>query len=203
MIYEVDMGGLLEFSLKDYHVRGFDYLCLHRSPNMTIKVYLFDGDVAQAAEVVCPHDHRYDFRTICLAGQVTNFTFREDRFSSKAETFRRYAYRTPLNGGSGFEEVGEGRLIRGAAAHYKAGEGYHMRAEGIHTIQVANDRTAIMLLQGPDKVAVDQPTTTFMKRDAPNLSGLYSRFTEDEMRERLQILKGLVDPGLMDVRLVA
>lgn len=203
MIYEVEMEELLAHSFKDYHVRGFDYICLRRSPALTVKVYLFDGDVSKAAEVVCPHDHRYDFRTTCLAGQVTNYLFREDRFDQRAEVYRRFAYLTPLNGGYGFEETSESHLLRGAASHYRAGEGYHMRAEAIHTIQVADSRTAIMLLQGPDKLALDEPTTTFMRADAPDLSGLYSRFTADQMLERLKILKGLVANDLLDVRLAA
>lgn len=202
MIYQVSMEELQANSFKDFHVRGFDYLCLKRSEQLTVKVYLFDGDVADAAEVVCPHDHRYDFRTICLGGQVANQLFREDRFDPRAEVFRRFAYRTPLNGGDGFEEVGEGRLVRGALSYYRAGEGYHMPANGIHTIRVDKSRTAIMLLQGPDKVPIGQPTKTFMTGDPPDLSGLYSRFSADELRERLKILKSLVASTLMQVELV-
>jgi hypothetical protein len=63
-------------SFKNFHVLGMDYLCLSRSDDRTVKVYMAEWARSMAEEIVNPHDHRYDFRTICLAGQISNHAFR-------------------------------------------------------------------------------------------------------------------------------
>lgn len=67
---QIPMDYVIANSFKDYHVKGFDYICLQRSPRETVKLYFFDGDVSKMPEVVNPHDHRYDFDTVCLSGAV-------------------------------------------------------------------------------------------------------------------------------------
>ena len=39
------MGPLVATSYKDFRVKGLNYLCLHRSPSHTVKIYLFDGEI--------------------------------------------------------------------------------------------------------------------------------------------------------------
>ena len=91
----LDIDQIVEHSFKDMHVRGFDYLCLHRSPEETIKLYFFDGDMAKKPEVVAPHDHRYDFETYVAAGAVENVWFRRSHNDELGEVFNWFEYRTP------------------------------------------------------------------------------------------------------------
>ena len=100
---------VLPNSYRNFHVQGFDYLCLRRKDNYTLKVYTFDGDVTQAPEVVNPHDHRYAFRTTVLNGALLDYRYTLD---PRGKVFNAFDYRTPLNGGDGFTFRGEERLLR-------------------------------------------------------------------------------------------
>jgi hypothetical protein len=99
----VDLDEVLENSYRDFHAKGFDYLCLRRTPERTVKAYFFEGDVAQAPEVIAPHDHRYSFRTEVLTGSVVNRLYQPVLSETPdAEPYELFDYATPLNGGDGF-----------------------------------------------------------------------------------------------------
>jgi hypothetical protein len=186
----LELEEVMAHSFKDFHVKGFDYLCLRRSPEKTVKLYLFEGDVSRAAEVVNPHDHRYDFDTLCLAGSVRNHRFcRLDRppIFENETAYEVFAYRTPLNGGNGFTHIGREALGKHGAYTYAAGQSYRLRAEDLHTIEVAGNETMLVLTQYHDVVPLDQPTVTFTTgKEPPSLSGLYSRMTADDVLDRLR-----------------
>lgn len=173
-------------SYKDFHVKGFDYICLKRSPEHTRKVYFFNGDVRHMPEVVNPHDHRYDFTTKVLSGAVENIDF---QFAGDGDVYNQFNYLTPLNGGNGFEWVGETKLKKSGSYTYKRGAQYHLLAQDLHTIRIVRDGTVLMLDQYEAKVAVGQPTMTFCKgNEPPSLSGLYNKFTADQVVRYLKAL---------------
>ena len=68
---------------------------------------------------------------------------------------------------------------------FEKGETYKMRFNQIHTIQLLANETVLMLRQYEDNVSIGEPTTTFCVGDAPSLTGLYSKFTIDEIVSRL------------------
>jgi hypothetical protein len=192
---DVTVDDVIANSFRDYHVKGFDYICLRRSPTETVKLYFFDGDVSKLPEVVNPHDHRYDFKTLCVAGAVENLWFIHD-VRERSEWFHRFEYRTPLNGGSGFAFSGSDNLKTVMRETARAGQTYFMRAHEIHTIRLRENNTVIALVQHEDKVPLDQPTVTFTRdREPPSLDGLYRRFDADTVLKRLAALQARV-PGL-------
>lgn len=193
------MEEVLANSYRDYHVKGFDYLCLKRSPKETVKLYFFDGDVSKLPEVVAPHDHRYDFKTYVVAGRSQNVWY--ERASDAAvkagqsKTYERFAWDTPLNGGIGFTHVGTTELLEVSRETYRPGQWYLMGFREIHTIRMLENETVLCLVQYEDMVR-DSPTTTFMRHRAPPaLEGVYSRFTADQALERLSRLRERV-PGI-------
>lgn len=174
-------------SYRNFHARGLDYLCLFRSPELTRKVYFFDGDVRKLPEVVMPHDHRYAFTTRVLSGQVANRFYARD--VRGGEVFERFDYMTPLNGGDGFIWKETVSLRCTFDRTYAAGEHYHCQASDIHTIQVHSEGSVILLDQYADDVPLDMPTAAFRKvRHAPDMNGLYDRMSHDHVRMRLQHL---------------
>lgn len=189
---DTTMAEVIENSFFDYHVKGFDYVCLRRSPQETVKLYFFDGDVSKMAEVVNPHDHRYDFDTICIAGEVENRTYAEAPGLGETPpgaVFQQFAYRTPLNGGNGFEWKRETRLIQTGTIRRAASGAYRMRFDEIHTIQLLQPETVLGLVQYEDRVT-DAPTMTFTRdREPPSLDGLYRKPSADEVRARLKRLQ--------------
>lgn len=183
---------MLEHSFRNFHVRGFDYLCLKRTPEHTRKVYFFEGDVAQLPEIVNPHDHRYDFRTTVLTGVMSNSIYYEND-EGLGEVYNEFEWRTPLLGGDGFTWKRETRLFEIQRRAYRPGMTYEMEAHDFHTIRMHSDTTVIILDQYADIVPAEQPTRTFMQdRQPPSLDGLYEKFTPDQLLRRLTQYEELV-----------
>ncbi|WP_315729903.1 hypothetical protein [Bradyrhizobium sp. SZCCHNRI2010] len=184
----IDVDQIVANSFKDYHVKGFDYICLQRSLEETVKLYFFDGDISKLPEVVAPHDHRYDFETYVAAGLSENvwFTRSPIRKDRPGQIFNWFEYRTPLNGGNGFSFAGEDELFEAKRGRFGQGDSYFMHAEDLHTIRIVQNETLLMLVQFEDVVPLDKPTSTFCKGNAPSLDGLYTKFTADEVISRLR-----------------
>lgn len=181
-------------SYRDFHVKGFDYICLTRSPKYTRKVYFFDGDVSKLPEVVNPHDHRYCFHTFVLSGAVENRTYAAipSAFAKRhgAPVYNVFDYMTPLNGGDGFTFIGEAALHPLTKNVYgPAHVGYYSTAQDIHTIQIRENNTVLVLDQYEDVVALDKPTLMFTQgNEPPSLSGLYRKWKADDLIARLKTL---------------
>jgi hypothetical protein len=198
----LDVDDVLANSYKDFHAKGMDYICLKRTPALTLKAYFFaEGMESQKlGEVVNPHDHRYDFVTQCYSGVIENRWYGNVfDWAADVELFNVFEYDTPLNGGSGFTQRGElWALERYRTDQFHPGETYQMRAAEFHTIRVAAPETVIVLAQYEDVVPVGQPTLTFVPTgqgrkslEPPSLKGLYSEFKADEVVNRLGILREL------------
>lgn len=187
----MNLDDMIEHSFRNFHVRGFDYLCIKRTPEHTRKVYFFDGNVSQLPEVVNPHNHRYHFRTTILSGVMSNSAY--TRNDKHGEVYNEFDWSTPLNGGDGFTWRRETRLMERQRFFYIPHEVYNMRAEDLHTIRMHAEGTVLVLDQYEDVVPVGQPTRTFMKeRKAPALDGLYEKFTADQLLQRLAQYEQLV-----------
>lgn len=183
---------MLAHSYRNFHVKGFDYLCLKRTPEHTRKVYFFEGNVAHLSEVVNPHDHRYHFETTVLTGVMSNSTYEQDDLNGNV--YNEFEWRTPLLGGDGFHWKRETRLFERQRFFYKPGDRYAMRAEELHTIRMHADTTVIVLDQYADVVPESVPTKTFMQeRSAPSTDGLYDKFKPEELRQRLKQYQQLVE----------
>lgn len=184
------LKSIIDHSFKDFHVKGFDYICLRRQPELTEKFYFFSGDVRHLPEVVAPHNHRYDFCTDVITGGVTNYLFVDDE--EAGATYNEFDYMTPLNGGSGFTWRGERKLRQTSTRVYWPKQGYVLSADQLHTIRIITDGTVLRLRQFEDVVPLTEPTQMFTMADkAPRLSGLYSKFTADEVLKKLRLLSAL------------
>lgn len=187
---------ILAHSFRDFHVKGFDYLCLKRSEAETVKVYFFEGDVAAAPEVVIPHDHRYPFLTECLAGAVTNVEFVEIMSAhGEAPSHERFEYLTPLNGGEGFKWRAPATVALLRTCNYRPGHAYSMRADQLHTITVRPD-TVLRLTQLADVVPEGVPTRAYRPagmREPPSLDGLYRPMDADHALMRLAQYRALLE----------
>lgn len=175
-------------SYRNFHVKGFDYLYLKRTPEHTQKIYFFGENLDDLPELVIPHDHRYPFDTTVLSGVVRNKVFWEAGDDQAApanagwEKYDRFSYMTPLNGGDGFKWEDETFLRLAATPTYCQGKTYMSQAKAVHTLAILDEGTVICLDQYEDVVPIDQPTTAFRpvgSREPPNLDGLYDRMDPD------------------------
>lgn len=186
------MDEMIEHSFRNFHVKGFDYLCVKRTPEHTRKVYFFDGNVSQLPEVVNPHDHRYHFKTTVLAGVMSNSVYIPNEKYGKV--YNEFEWRTPLNGGDGFTWKREAHLFERTRQFHMPGHSYQLYASDFHTIRMHTEGTVIVLDQWQDVVPVGQPTRTFMQeRQPPSLDGLYEKFTPDQIKLRLRQYRELLD----------
>lgn len=178
-------------SYRNFHAKGLDYLCLHRSPDVTIKAYFFDGDVTQLPEIVVPHNHRYAFTTQVLDGLIVNRIYRP---SPRGVLYDQFDYLTPLNGGNGFSWAKETRLHECDSAAYSAGQWYSSSREILHTLSIKSHSAIAVLTQFADEIPTDIPTQAFRvagSREAPSLDGLYEAMTPDHARSLLRRLSRL------------
>lgn len=183
---------VIDTSYRNYHTTGFDYICLKRSPEYTAKLYILDGDASKLPEVVNPHDHRYYFRSTCLAGRMADYRFQKDH---RGEVFNAFDYFTPLNGGPGFVWRGEERLLKSDARFLHRGDSLNTAATDLHTIQMAGNQTVILLEQYEDVVPLDLPTSCWSRagEPKPDATGMYDRFTVDQLKARLKQVKPLLN----------
>lgn len=191
---------VLDQSYRNFHAKGLDYLCLKRTPDHTVKVYFFDGDADLSAlpEVVMPHDHRYDFRSVCIAGEVTNKEYsRCSRGFGKR--YDRFLWDTPLNGGGGFSYAGEEFLTYPHEATYHPGSSWMSGAKALHTLRIDRAGTIVRLDQYADTVPLGVPTHTFRQSDAqgdvrlPSLAGLYDTMSSGHAEVRLRQYRDALD----------
>lgn len=179
-------------SFKDFHAKGLDYMCLKRSDAHTVKLYLLDGDVSKLPEAVNPHDHRYAFRTQVLAGSLVDWRWSRSA-TEERQTFDVFNYDTPLNGGAGFTHQGETEMGVAEVVSNRRGATLWTSHDMIHTIKPLEDQTVLILDQLEDVVPVGEPTRTYVRSGdpAPDTSGLYDRFTVDELIARMQVVSQL------------
>lgn len=179
-------------SFFDFHAKGLDYICLKRSRDgATHKVYFLpenrDG-------IVSPHDHRYDFRTQLLAGEVVDQHFWNAAGDRQGHPYFEHDWFTPLDGGRGFSQIGEPvQLYEPSIATHHArtpADFWSTPNNVIHTLRPLA-ASVIYLVQGPrlrdtSKVYVrdGQPT--------PSLDGLYRKPSVDEVLGRLRMLAPLL-----------
>lgn len=209
---DIDIDDVVEHSYKDFHTKGMDYLCLSRSPELTLKAYFFaEGmDSQEVGEVINPHNHRYDFRTQCFSGTIENQWYRpppcwdgESIGDECGPMYDVYEWRTPLLGSwpvatgetrVGFEYIDRIPLQRYRIRQCPAGSSYYMYADQLHTIRVVDPETCIVLQQYEDVVPASEPTHTFTQaRQPPDISELYSGFTADQAVKRLALLREMAD----------
>lgn len=205
-ITEGMMQHLLVHSYRNYHAKGLDYLCLQRSEHLTLKVYFFDNPAFEAGEVVCPHDHRYNFSTTVIRGSATNQLWAplaKVQVKPSADLhFDRFRWYTPLNGGRGFQHDGVAALKLDSAIAYGPGATYMSSHATLHTLAKVQPGTILVLEQGRDLLPADAPTYTYVPMKSytvpkpPSLTGLYDRFTPDQVLARLEQLQ-TASPGAL------
>ncbi|MBO6901410.1 MAG: hypothetical protein JJ864_08690 [Rhizobiaceae bacterium] len=186
---EAALADCLANSFRNFHARGLDYICLKRTPGHTQKLYMLDGDVAKLPKVVCPHDHRYDFKSTVLAGKMANQSYE----IGTGTVFNAFDFYTPLKGGDGFVWREETELALVRESEYERGEYYLSAGAAVHTISMRADQTVVLLDQYADRLPSNQPTTTFVPdRQPPSLDGLYDRFTADQLISRVRLIGSLL-----------
>lgn len=126
-----DRTYLASCSYLDHHVEGLTYLCLHRDEKTTVKVYLIDSKVAnKQGYLVHPHNHRYDFASIVLKGNVGHIRFKR---ALGHPTWKEYAFNFT---DKSLRILCERNLEVQHQELYGPGQRYYVTTNEIHTLKV-------------------------------------------------------------------
>ncbi len=149
LLIELDHGTAAEHSVINHHVDGMEYLCLHRSDKMTVKLYFVDPyrmhQQVPGTYLVTPHTHRYSFESTVLAGHLIHARFREvygndyDRFDYAPETKTK-------------TDIGAAGLEATDLEMHLAGSSYWCGTSDIHTLVVPHAPVLLGLVQFGDIV---------------------------------------------------
>lgn len=146
MLLELDPTEAAENSFLNHHVEGMDYLCLHRSDKLTVKLYFIEPEriaVRPGAFLVTPHTHRYAFESTVLSGSLVHDLFEENDGHTYARSI--YEPETKTRIANGFCDLSSKN-----ATAYGVGGSYWVRTEDVHTLLVPSDPVLLGLVQFAD-----------------------------------------------------
>lgn len=149
MLYEMDCADAAANSLLNHHSQGLDYLCLHRTSGMTVKLYLIDPvrtGKPPGAFLVTPHTHRYAFGTTVLGGRIQHLVFSE----TQGAEYERFRYAPENRERSAPAEIG---LEVQSDVMCTPGIDYWVGIRDAHTLVVPNRPVLLGLVQLSDIVA--------------------------------------------------
>lgn len=182
----IGLGEAVENSYKDFHRKGVHYICLARSPKLTMKLYLFDDSLAEAT-LTLPHDSRYHFDLLVIGGRLRMTWFHESAYRTEAQGYDdyvRFRWDTVLRKGKGFVADGDAQLSETHSEVLDPGGACAMRPADIHTMQVGPG-AALLIAQHPSAASI--PTRVFAHSpEPPSIDGLYGRYNGAEIIEHLR-----------------
>jgi hypothetical protein len=179
MLREMDPAEMAVHSIRDHHVEGIDYLCLHRSDKLTVKLYFIDPtaiDIEPGKFLVTPHTHRYNFESTVLKGTLRHVRFEEVR--GTAYEVSTYSPETRSR-----ESRGDANLVPSTEV-YSAGGHYWNSVLDIHTLIVPAVPVLLGLVQYSD---VWPRSTVYVRKGHEMKFPESSTMTADEaarLRER-------------------
>jgi hypothetical protein len=138
MLNQVDPLEMQEFSSLNHHVEGMDYLCLHRSKKLTVKLYLIeDPQNPNSGFLVNPHSHRYAFGSRVLHGKLDHLRFHP----YTGQDWIEHSY-DPEN--KTMSANGETRLLIERETH-RRDSSYFVNENEIHTLQMYPGKGPVLL----------------------------------------------------------
>lgn len=192
LLRDLDPTEAVKNSFKDFHVEGIHYICLARSPSLTAKLYIFrPGEWEPSGpgdRVFNPHNHACNFSTWVVKGSVSNVLFEKSWFDGGRE-YHEFEYSTTLNGEQLLKLNDSKNLRYDTGKFLGEWESCHLNHDQVHSIIVPEDTyTALFLLQHADQ---PKPSTKLYMPTPkpPDLSGLYGRYTTDEIRQLVDELR--------------
>ncbi|ATI15711.1 hypothetical protein [Bordetella phage vB_BbrM_PHB04] len=152
LLEQMDPVEMAQHSTINHHVDGMQYLCLHRSPKLTAKIYLIEQPTnPNSGFLVHPHSHRYPFSSVVLAGQLEHIRFLE----MDGASWVRYSYRAESR--QRLYDRACGLLVHRIEPHHR-GSSYFVQPYEIHTLRMITEPAKPVMI-GLMQFADTQPTS--------------------------------------------
>ncbi|MEI2416193.1 hypothetical protein V8Z80_08415 [Orrella sp. JC864] len=165
MLLQMDPSAMAAHSTINHHVDGMQYLCLHRTPRLTVKLYLIEEPKnPNSGFLVHPHSHRYAFLSTVLHGRLQHLRFKP----MPGQGWQCFTYRAE---GRRRTSAGECDLRLQRIERRSAGSSYFVAPDEVHTLRM------------------HEP---WRGRPAPVLIGL-TQFADTKSRSELYLPKGVAE----------
>jgi hypothetical protein len=169
-------------SYKHYHVRGVNYINLLRSPNLTLKIYIFRPNKVALNDnklLVAPHTHLYNFDTTVLVGRMTNIFFKESEVENLPK-YQKIKYVAPKHMSSEKKSHKIGHTYLQVSQHktYRPGESYYVDTSQIHSLYLDTAKYNAIFLQ--QYSTLDDYSYLYTQNEI-KYDGLYEKFSKDEI----------------------
>ncbi|WP_370368372.1 hypothetical protein [Catenulispora sp. GP43] len=177
------------------HANGFDKISFSRLPgsDVRLRLHIWPG-TAGAQSDPDAHNHRWAFVSRVLCGALANYNYAVAH--KQTGEFMRYV-QTPYTPevGSTFAFVGCATLTQLDAIRVAEGGTYSLSAQEIHRVVVPeNGYTATLALElAPTRDTADLYTASSFKQTGVVVDS--PRFTSDEVRDRLTLLRDRLHQG--------
>lgn len=145
MLKELDFNMALNCSTWNHHVAGLNYLCLHRSPRLTVKLYLIENPQnPNNGFLVNPHSHRYAFWTMALHGRLGHIRFVEPKPGKPwhRTVMDEYGYHPDSRT---MQERRRGVSLAYAPEHIPTLAEYFVEPHEVHTLKMITDGRPLLL----------------------------------------------------------
>ncbi len=203
LVESADLAEVETSSFMDYHAIGARYVCLLRSPRLTVKAYIYrPGECSNDANghLVAPHNHAYDFDTFVVCGRLGHRIFAEDPTGTG---FIRANFHDRLSLPGAFNRELPPALSNSidcglapvCTTWYGAGDHYSLDHRVVHTLSLPLDHTSpivIVLLQYHRRVTRGW---TYIYSPAgqplPSTDLRYKRYRRDELIRDMALLREL------------
>lgn len=139
LLQRMDVQEQARHSTINHHAEGMDYLCLHRSSTLTIKIYLMERPVnTNSGYLVNPHSHRYAFSSALLRGCLHHIRFIEARGDdwgrhSYCSDSKRHTYQYDTT------------LVPYTTEFHENGSTYYVDPDEIHTLKLIEHTGPVMI----------------------------------------------------------
>lgn len=193
-------------SFTGYHAHGVTCLNLLRSPELTCKLYLFDGSHKLNADgfVVDPHSHAYPFHSTVLHGSMRNVTFVDfapEHTTEHARPWHHFTVDSTKGGPPVFRNTRAVKFLHQDDAPWQErGKTYFLAPDAVHSIVVPQDEVTILFLC---QYARERGKTMLYRR-TPDVSvrseGLYQPMTKKLYEEKLHLVQSILDIATPDAK---
>lgn len=186
LISSIDIDEALKSSFKNYHVEGMDYFNLQRRDGLTIRCYSMPANKITLNSdklLLAPHNHRYNFDTFVLEGEVVNVTFVPCASNVEGcKTWRRYPFDPEKKKFTSDYDKNQSLIAR--MERYGEGDSFHITTDEIHSL--VHDVTMPLTLVSFQYADRAIPTYGYSINGAPTVApGFYKPFSKAELNEKL------------------
>lgn len=146
LLNELDVEEAAQHSCANHHVNGMNYLCLSRTKDFTIKLYMMEQPInPNSGYLVNPHSHRYDFASVLLRGNLEHIRFYNRQYdwnrNDKCSKYIVHAYSMETGELSALGE----ELLVARPEIIKEGQSYWVDHTETHTLKTVPDRGPLVL----------------------------------------------------------